>query len=702
MEDEQGGSTPPMGRSRVSSMGEDLDMRTLEQDLFGLCKGKSEDKKADAGLFLRLLGKCGILRSDPRLDPVMEALHTIRKKSLSTIMSGVDHIKLDFNQFRKVIQGSTILISKTFKGQLVIPEFGKFCQDIDEIYKKCSSYNKGKPADYIPQLARYDPAKWGVSLCTIDGQRYSIGDVTDTFTIQSSSKPITYAICLDELGSDEVHQYLGREPSGRVFNEIVLDYNDMPHNPMVNSGAIMSASLLLYKVKPELSLSEKYEYVHNFFKRMCGGLSVGFMNSVFLSERDTADRNFALAYYMRELNCFPKGPEGPIDIRKVLEFYFQTCSLEMNAESMSVLAATLASGGICPITGERVLKSHAVRHVLSLMHSCGMYNYSGQFSFKVGLPAKSGVSGVIIVVVPNVVGFALWSPSLDGVGNSARGVMFCEELVKIYNFHRFDSVDQCNKKDPTVSNYEQISQHIIQLLLAASNGDVTALERAHLQGFDMNMGDYDGRTALHLAAAEGHTGCVKFLIEKCKVNVECQDRWGQTPMEEATRFGRSRVVAILYKYLTTNRSRNMRVLSEKDENGDQNDTRNRKDNKNAIIEEEPESPEEESEPKGSLFEIVKALNEKNAKEAREKEAFGKIINRDLDDDKNKKLEAPERESPRNGNIRATTINGTVVNGPGITVTDTAGSKRESTKPVSIYIDPTNPDVVDISKTSLQK
>ena len=181
---------------------------------------------------------------------------------------------------------------------------------------------------------------------------------------------------------------------------------------MVNSGAIMSASILLQLVKPEMNMAQKYDYVFEFFKKMAGGEYLGFNNSVFLSERDSADRNFALAYFLRENMCFPP---GDVNIPNILDFYFQvrilrsnrwnfiilvrcisdinyeyeiciifqTCSLEMTAESESVIAATLANGGVCPITGERILRPASVRNVLSLMLSCGLYNYSGDFAFKV-------------------------------------------------------------------------------------------------------------------------------------------------------------------------------------------------------------------------------------------------------------------------------------------------------------------------------
>ena len=256
-----------------------------------------------------------------------------------------------------------------------------------------------------------------------------------------------------------------------------------------------------------------------------------------------------------------------MDLKNILDFYFQTCSLEMTCSSMAVMAGTLANGGICPITGERVLASGAVKNVLSLMYSCGMYDYSGQFAFQVGLPAKSGVSGIVLVVVPGVVGFALWSPPLDAIGNSVRGVMFAEELVKIYDFHTFKS-GKSGKKNPKLQNFEDKSLKLIQTLFAAANGDKLALERAYLSGIDMNMSDYDKRTALHIACSENHLACVKFLIKTCKVDIEVQDRWGNTPMQDAMRANHTGIVALIKKELAERiraQNYNADVITEADE-----------------------------------------------------------------------------------------------------------------------------------------
>ncbi|CAH2007886.1 unnamed protein product [Acanthoscelides obtectus] len=471
---------------------------------------------------------------------MMENLKKLSRKNANG--HAVDTQKLNFEQFKRIISTNIGLIAAAFRHQFIIPEFQDFSKEIEEIYWKCKENDSGTVASYIPQLKRMSPNYWGVSIVTIDGQRYSIGDVNIPFTIQSCSKPLSYAIALDLLGADVVHTYVGQEPSGRNFNELILDHNKKPHNPMINAGAIIICSLLKTMYNPDMSSAEKFDFTLNYFERLAGGQDLGFNNAVFLSERECADRNYALGFYMREHKCFPENSK----FRECMDFYFQCCSLEANCEIVSVIAATLANGGICPISEEKVLKPESVRDVLSLMHSCGMYDYSGQFAFKVGLPAKSGVSGGMLVVVPNVMGMCLYSPPLDALGNSCRGVQFCEELVKKFNFHRYDNLRHAsNKADPRKHKYETIGLNIVNLLSSAASGDLPGLRRHKLSGVDMKLADYDGRTALHLAAAEGHANCVEFLLKYCNVPVNVKDRWGRTPLEEAVAFGHTDVINLL-------------------------------------------------------------------------------------------------------------------------------------------------------------
>lgn len=232
-----------------------------------------------------------------------------------------------------------------------------------------------------------------------------------------------------------------------------------------------------------------------------------------------------------------------------LDFYFQLCSIEVNCESGSIMAATLANGGICPITGERVLSAEAVRNTLSLMYSCGMYDFSGEMAFHVGLPAKSGVSGAILLVIPNVMGVMCWSPPVDRVGNSVRGIYFCQELVSLFNFHNYDNLRHFVKKeDPRRQFGDDRNKSLFSLMFAAYSGDVSAMRRFALSSMDMDQKDYDARTALHIAAAEGHIDVVKFLTNTCKVDPFTKDRWGNKAIDDAVQFGHDDVVAVLRDY----------------------------------------------------------------------------------------------------------------------------------------------------------
>jgi len=168
------------------------------------------------------------------------------------------------------------------------------------------------------------------------------------------------------------------------------------------------------------------------------------------------------------------------------------------------------------------------------MYTTGMNDYSGQFAFHVGLPAKSSISGAIMLVIPNVMGIALWSPPLDGRSNSVRGVQFCTELVKTFNFHNYDNLRFTQRKlDPRKMQVENKAHQVVLTLFSAANGDLTALSRFFLQGVDLTVADYDRRTPLHIASAEGHLNCVKFLVEKARVPCRPVDRWNNTPADDA-------------------------------------------------------------------------------------------------------------------------------------------------------------------------
>ncbi|XP_060683360.1 glutaminase a isoform X2 [Hemiscyllium ocellatum] len=384
--------------------------------------------------FITVLKSTGLRTSDPRLKECMDMLRT-------NVQAASDGVMLDKELFKKCVGSNIVLLTQAFRRKFVIPDFEIFASHIDGLYESAKKMSGGKVADYIPQLAKFSPDLWGVSLCTVDGQRHSVGDTKVPFCLQSCVKPLKYAVSVHDLGTDYVHKYVGKEPSGLRFNKLFLNEEDKPHNPMVNAGAIVVTSL----IKQGVSNAEKFDYVTQFLNRMAGNEYVGFNNATFQSERESGDRNFAIGYYLKEKKCFPEGS----DMTGVLDFYFQLCSIEVTCESASVMAATLANGGICPITGERVLSPEAVRNTLSLMHSCGMYDFSGQFAFHVGLPAKSGVSGGILLVVPNVMGIMCWSPPLDKLGNSVRGIQFCQDLVSLFNFHNYDNLRHFAKKhDP--------------------------------------------------------------------------------------------------------------------------------------------------------------------------------------------------------------------------------------------------------------
>ncbi len=473
---------------------------------------------------LERLAQSGIAIRDTRLSRFLGKLESIKGNKVSN------------KSFDTLLSNSGSLFERAVKGKLVIPEFEQFANEIRKIFDNVIKNRDGDVADYIPQLARVPADKFGVAICTIDGQRFSMGDVGDAFTLQSSCKPMLYCAALEEHGESKVHTHVGREPSGLSFNELTLNKTGLPHNPMINAGAIMSSSL----IRRDLPTADRLEYLNNIVKALSGNQSPGFNNAVFHSERETADRNFALAHHMRERGAFPE----EIEINSTLDYYFAACSTEVTATNMSTIGATLANGGVCPQTGDRVFAEETIKNCLSMMYSCGMYDYSGEFAFKVGIPAKSSVSGVIMAVIPNVLGIAVWSPRLDACGNSVRGVEFLNRMVDRFCFHNYDSLVESKKLDPRRVRHESETNLTYQAIYAASIGDINELKRLVAHGHDLNRADYDGRTPLHLASAEGHTETVQYLLNQ-KVVRDPLDRWGYAPLDDAIRHERESAASLL-------------------------------------------------------------------------------------------------------------------------------------------------------------
>lgn len=285
----------------------------------------------------------------------------------------------------------------------------------------------GQTAQYIPSLAQADPDQLGMAVVGPRGSVISVGDDTTAFTIQSMSKPFVFALALAAHGRARMLAQVGVEPSGEPFNAISLEPNTgRPANPLVNAGAIATTGMI-----PGDSSATRDALILDGLSRFAGrDLVVD--EKVYESESETGDRNRALAFLLRS-----HGVIGP-DPQAVVESYFRQCSIVVTVQDVAVMAATLAFGGRNPVTGEQVVSSDIARDVVSVMTSCGMYDFSGEWMLRVGMPAKSGVSGGILAVSPSQFGVGVFSPRLDQHGNSVRGILLLEKLSDDYGMHQFD------------------------------------------------------------------------------------------------------------------------------------------------------------------------------------------------------------------------------------------------------------------------
>ncbi|MGE3310340.1 MAG: glutaminase A [Limisphaerales bacterium] len=333
-------------------------------------------------------------------------------------------------------------------------------ESLTELHREVASVREGAVATYIPELAKADPDWFGICLATPTGSVYEVGDTSIPFTIQSISKPFVYGIALEDNGRASVLAKVGVEPTGDAFNSISLEPDSgRPRNPMINAGAIATTGLIAATTS-----SYRDQRVQEALGRFAGR-DLGIDEAVFRSESETGHRNRAIGHMLRNFGILETDPIP------VVESYFRQCSISVTCRDLAIMAATLANRGVNPLTGKPALRGEYVESVLSVMETCGMYDSAGRWVYEIGMPAKSGVSGGIVAVLPGQVGIGVFSPPLDPQGNSVRGIRVCRALSRYLDLH--------------LLNRPPVGRMVIRRRLAGSefgsNRIRTAEERARLR-----------------------------------------------------------------------------------------------------------------------------------------------------------------------------------------------------------------------------
>jgi glutaminase len=295
---------------------------------------------------------------------------------------------------------------------------------LERLFERFAGDVAGQVASYIPELAKADPASFGIVIATVDGHLYEVGATHQPFTIQSISKPLVYGVALEDCGRDRVEQAIAVEPTGDAFNSISLEPGTgRPLNPMINAGAIATSSLVDGPSR-EARLARVLGAISAY-----AGRPLEVDDAVFESERSTGHRNRAIGHMLRNYGIVSEDPES------ALELYFKQCSILVDCRDLALIAATLANGGVNPVSGQRAVRTEFVGSIMSVMTTCGMYDFAGEWVYRVGMPAKSGVGGGIIAVLPGQLGIGVFSPALDERGNSVRGVKVCESISSELGLH---------------------------------------------------------------------------------------------------------------------------------------------------------------------------------------------------------------------------------------------------------------------------
>ncbi|MEO9570372.1 MAG: glutaminase [Polaribacter sp.] len=290
---------------------------------------------------------------------------------------------------------------------------------IEDIYNNIKQVNDiGKVANYIPELANIDDNHFGIHVTTINGEEFGIGDSNKKFSIQSVSKILTLTLAYKKIG-EKIWDRVDVEPSGNPFNSLLQLEADLgkPRNPFINAGAIVVCDVLISQLK-----NPKEDFL-SFCRNISNNTALNYSDKVALSEKKSGFRNIALCNFIKSFGNIKN------DVEEVLDFYFYTCSLEMSCKELSEIFLYLADDTYKNDKEENILTTSEAKRINAIMLTCGFYDESGEFAFRVGLPGKSGVGGGIIAIHPDEFCIAVWSPKLNEKGNSYKGMLFLEKFT---------------------------------------------------------------------------------------------------------------------------------------------------------------------------------------------------------------------------------------------------------------------------------
>ncbi|KAJ0069951.1 hypothetical protein NL108_017518, partial [Boleophthalmus pectinirostris] len=368
----------------------------------------STNGRINVNHFFESIWSSGLQRSDPRLR---ESFFHMRKLQDS---DGT----IDKNSFHRCVTGSVSLILKALQGRFVIPDFSTFTEETQKLFSSCKQLSSSSAQENDGA----DSVKWGVSICTVDGQRLSLGDWSSPVVLGELMWPLVYGVAVDLLGADLVHRYVGFEEFSRYNSPFTLNNSGVPHTPLTETGAIVTTSLLQLAGRLCAEEEEKYDSVLNVIRRLCNKEHANLNCTSYNSSRDSSVRLSALSFYLQDKKCFPE----KVDINAALDLMLQCSSTEVTCESGAAMAASLANGGLCPLSCDQVLSPAATRCLLSVMQTAGLKHHSTAFHFKTSVPAASSSHGALLAVVPGVLGLMAFSPETDSRGNPWRALHFCQ------------------------------------------------------------------------------------------------------------------------------------------------------------------------------------------------------------------------------------------------------------------------------------